>query len=42
MTDEMKSLGALAAKAPDILREMIGFVAERVMPLAVVALTGAR
>lgn len=43
MTDEMMSLRALLEKSPDtdVLREMIGFAAQRLMDLEVGALTGA-
>ena len=43
MTDEMMQLRALVEKNPDtdLLREMIGFTAQRLMELEVGALTGA-
>ena len=43
MTEEMMALRALLEKGTDadVLREMIGFAAERVMELEVQGLTGA-
>jgi hypothetical protein len=43
MTDEMMNLQAMIEKSPnaDLLREMIGFAAQRLMELEVEGLTGA-
>lgn len=43
MTDDMMNLGTLVEKSADadLLREMIGFAAEKLMELEVSAATGA-